>query len=166
MDQLCHLPPQIQIESHSSVNLCPVFYLKAYLWHTEPFRKKPEGSCVTSLFLGDNRQHRSVCAKTISSWVRRVICVAKTHMPLGSLLGAAVTAALVASVSLVSMLQAGDWPEFLNQLETIFSPTSLWWIGTKILYSMLCWASVSRCSFGKCQTLIYIESCKSWAVGP
>ena len=24
--------------AYSSVNLCPVFYLKASLWHTEPFR--------------------------------------------------------------------------------------------------------------------------------
>ena len=31
VDQLGHLPPQIHIESHSSVNLCPAFYLKAYL---------------------------------------------------------------------------------------------------------------------------------------
>ena len=30
-----HLSPQICIESHSSVNLCPVFYLKAYLRCTE-----------------------------------------------------------------------------------------------------------------------------------
>ena len=26
-----HLPPQIHIDSHSNVHLCPVFYLKAYL---------------------------------------------------------------------------------------------------------------------------------------
>ena len=43
-DCLGHLPPQIHIESHSNVNLCPVFYLKAYLRHTESFRKKPDGS--------------------------------------------------------------------------------------------------------------------------
>ena len=30
-DLLGHLPPQIHIESHSSVDLCPAFYLKAYL---------------------------------------------------------------------------------------------------------------------------------------
>ena len=30
-DHLCHLSPQVHIESHSNVNLCPVFYLKAYL---------------------------------------------------------------------------------------------------------------------------------------
>ena len=45
-----YLPPQICIKSHSNVNLCPVFYLKAYLRHTEPFRTKPDGSCVTSFF--------------------------------------------------------------------------------------------------------------------
>ena len=45
-----HLPPQICIESHFSVNLYPVFYLKAYLRHTESFRMKPDGSHVNSLF--------------------------------------------------------------------------------------------------------------------
>ena len=43
-----YLPPQIHIESHSNVNLCPVFYLKAYLRCTELFRMKPGGS----LFFG------------------------------------------------------------------------------------------------------------------
>ena len=83
-DCLGHLPPQIHIESHSSVNLCPVFYLKAYLRQTQPFRMKPDGSHVTSLFLGTNRQHRPVCAKTISSWVRKVLCFAKAYLHLGS----------------------------------------------------------------------------------
>ena len=62
---------------------------------------------MTSLFLGNNRQHRPVYAKTISSWVRKVLCVAKAHMSLGSLWG---VAALAAGVSLVSILQAGDGP--------------------------------------------------------
>ena len=100
-DCLGHLPPQIRIESQSNVNLCPVFYLKAYLRCTESFRKKSDGSRVTSLFLGNNRQHGPVCAKTISSWVRKVLGVAKAHMSLGSLWGIAASAALAAGVSLV-----------------------------------------------------------------
>ena len=60
-------------------------------------------------FLGNNRQHRPVCIKTISSWVRKVLCVAKAHMSLGSLQGAAASATLVAAVSPVSIMQAGDW---------------------------------------------------------
>ena len=63
---------------------------------------------VTSLFLGNNRQHWPVCAKTISSWVRKVLCVAKVHMSLGSLWRVATSAALAAGVSLVTILQAGD----------------------------------------------------------
>ena len=68
-DHLGHLSPQIHIDSHFNVNFCPVFfYLKAYMRHTESFRMKPDGSSVTSLFGGgNNRQHWSVCAKTISS---------------------------------------------------------------------------------------------------
>ena len=95
-DHLGHLPPQIHIESHSNVNFCPVFfYFKAYLRHTESFRSKPDGSHVTSLFLGNNRQHQPVCAKTISSWVRKVLCVAKVLMSLGSLWGVAASAAFM-----------------------------------------------------------------------
>ena len=80
MDQLGHFPPQTCIESHSNINLCPVFYLKAYLRHTEPFMKKPDGLFMTSLCLDNNRHHKLVCSKTISSWVRKVLCVAKSHM--------------------------------------------------------------------------------------
>ena len=104
-----HLPPQMHIESHSSVNLCPVFYLKAYLRCTESFRKKSDGSRVTSPFLGNNRQHWPVCAKTISSWVQKVLSVAKAHMSPGSLEGVAASAALAAGVSVVTILQVGDW---------------------------------------------------------
>ena len=71
---------------------------------TEPFRMKPDGLCVASLFWGNNRQQRPVCAKTISSWVRKVLHVAKAHMSPGSLWGVAASAALVAGVSLVSIL--------------------------------------------------------------
>ena len=55
-DCLGHLPPQVHIESRSNVHLCPVFYLKAYLRCTESFQMKPDGSCVTSLFLCNNRR--------------------------------------------------------------------------------------------------------------
>ena len=49
-DCLGHFPPQIHIESHPNVNLCPLFYLKAYLRCTEPSWTKTDGSHVTSLF--------------------------------------------------------------------------------------------------------------------
>ena len=43
MDQADHLAPCIHTESHSSVNICPVFYLNAYLHSPESFRKKLAG---------------------------------------------------------------------------------------------------------------------------
>ena len=49
-DFLGHLSSLIYIESHSSVNLCPVFYLKVYLRCTELFRMNPDGMGVTSHF--------------------------------------------------------------------------------------------------------------------
>ena len=85
-DCLGHLYPQIHIESHSNVNLCPVFYLKAYLRCTESFRMKPDGFHVTALFWSNDRQHWPVCAKTISSWVRKFFVLLK-HICLQALSG-------------------------------------------------------------------------------
>ena len=110
---------------------------------------------MSSLFLGNNRRHRLVCAKTISSLVRKVLWVAKAHMSPGSFWGPKV---LAAGISLVSILQAGDWAKVFTPARHYFPPTSLLWIGTRNLYSMLCWASVSSCSLGKFQTLTIIQS--------
>ena len=71
--------------------------------------------------MGNNRQHLPVCAQTISSWVRRVLCVAKAHMSLGSLCGIAASAALIAGVSLVTILQAGDWARVSTPARHYFS---------------------------------------------
>ena len=65
---------------------------------------------VTSLFLGNSRQHWPVCAKTISSWVRKVLCVGKATYVTGDLSGGGLQLLQPsAGVSLVSILQAGDW---------------------------------------------------------
>ena len=85
MHWLGYPPSQIHTESHSSVKLCPVFYLKAYMCHTEPFRKKLDGLFVTSPVIGNNMQYKAIYAKTISSWVRNILCIAKAHTSLGSL---------------------------------------------------------------------------------
>ena len=47
-------------------------------------------------------------AKTISSGVRKVLAIAKAHMSPVTLCDAAVSAALVAGVYLVSILKDGD----------------------------------------------------------
>ena len=72
-------------------------------------------------FLGNSRQHWPICAKTISSWVRKVLCVAKAHMSLGSLQGVAASAALAAGVSLVTILQEGDWARVSTPARHCFS---------------------------------------------
>ena len=48
-----NLHSSIHIESHSS-DLCCVFYVKAYLQHTGPLRKKSDGAWVSCLFLGNS----------------------------------------------------------------------------------------------------------------
>ena len=76
---------------------------------------------LTSLILGNSRQHRSVCANTISSWLRKVLCIAKAHISLSSVLGATTSAILVASVSLISIPKAGDWASISTLVRHYFS---------------------------------------------
>ena len=62
-----------------SVNLCPVFYLKAYLRHTESFRKKSDGSRVTFLFWVTIGSISLSVLKPFLPWVWKVLSVAKAH---------------------------------------------------------------------------------------
>ena len=50
----------------------------------------------------------SVCAKIISSWVRKVISIVKSHISLGTVRAAVTSAALVTGVSPMSILQVGN----------------------------------------------------------
>ena len=83
-DQPRNLPPEIYNELHVDFSLHPLVYMKAYFWHTELFKKKSDGSQVSSLFLDNNRQHIMVCGNTISSRVRNILSFAKIHMSVGS----------------------------------------------------------------------------------
>ena len=60
------------------------------------------------LFLINNKQHMSVCTKTISSWVRRVLSIAKSHLSLNTVWDASVSVALMAGIYLILILQKGD----------------------------------------------------------
>ena len=61
---------------------------------------------------------------------------------------------------LLSILQADDWDRVLLQLDKIFQHMSLLKMGTRIQYGVLSFALVSSQLGGKCQTLIYIKSCR------
>ena len=61
-----------------------------------------------SVFLGSNRQHMPVCARTISSWVRKVLSIAKAHVSPGTFQDAVVSVTMVVDLSLMSILQACD----------------------------------------------------------
>ena len=93
MDWLGDLPPQICSDSHFIANLCPAFYLKAYLQHTELLRRNSDKSWVSSLCLGNSRQQMPVCAKIIPSLVRDVLNIAKVNTSFGTLRGAVGSAA-------------------------------------------------------------------------
>ena len=60
------------------------------------------------LSVGNDRQQMLVCAKIISSMVRKALSIANAHMSLGTPQGALAAAALAVGVSPVSILQVGD----------------------------------------------------------
>ena len=108
-----------------------MLYLKAYSYCTETFRKKLDGSCVSSAFLGNNRQQMPVCA-VISPWGNLRFFKDFKGMSPFTVRSAVVSAAVAAAIFLLSILQ----PEFLPQPDTIFQHTSLLQIDTRIPNSM------------------------------
>ena len=66
-------------------------------------------------------------------------------MSQGSLWDAAASSSLVAGISLVSILQVGDWARVSTPAKHYFPPVTLLQISTSILCNMLYWASVHRC---------------------
>ena len=78
----------------------------------------------------------------------------------GFLWGAAASAALVAGVSLVSLLQVGDWARVSTLAGHYFSTfiTTTDWHQNSVI--VLHWASVSRYFLGNCQTLTSTKSCE------
>ena len=81
-------------------------------------------------------------------------------MSVGTLQGAV---ALLAGVSLVSILQTGDWLVSTPAIHfSIFTPLQ---IGTRIWLSILSWAVMNRQFVGKCQKLTYLVLITYWVVG-
>ena len=135
-------------QSHFSVNVCHVFYLKAYLWYAKPFIKMSDGSWFSSLFLGNHRQHMQVCDKMIYSCVRKVLCIARTHMSLGTL-------------GWWSICSFGGWCPSCRQVvgpKFVLLPETILWYIILPQISMLSWFLVSRQLVSKCQTLTYLKS--------
>ena len=163
MDPPGHLPPQICIESHSNVNHSPIFYLKAYLHHTEPFWQMLDGSCVYSFLEGNNRQH-IICARTISSWVRKILGICRglcLQYPLRfySVHG-------FGSWCFPGVHPADRWlsQSFYPSQTLFFLFTSPLWISTRIPCTMLSWALERWHLVGNCHKLTCIQSCSN--VGP
>ena len=69
---------------------------------------KSDGSWVYMFCLVISRQHMPVHVKTVSSWIRKVLSIAKAYMSLCTLSGAVASAALGGWCLLMSLLQAGD----------------------------------------------------------
>ena len=80
----------------------------------------------TLCFWGNNMQHIPVCVKVIYWWGPKVSGIAKAMSP-GIMYGAVVSSAFAAGVSLVSLLQAGEWARVFTLARHYFSayPTTM-----------------------------------------
>ena len=85
-----------------------LYFLKANLCCTEPFRKNLNGFCEISLFFGNKRQQ---CQYVLRKFLlgEEGLSMAMRNMSLGTVHGAAESRALVAGVAFLSILSAGDW---------------------------------------------------------
>ena len=100
-----------------------------------------------------------MCDKPFSTWVRKVLCVAKAHMILGMFWGFIASAVLAAGISEVSILQDGDLARVSTTATHIFLNIPLQQISARIWFWMLFWVSGLQPSVGKCLTLT-LKSCR------
>ena len=113
-----------------------LFFIWRLIWDVLKHFGWSQMNCVWLSFLGgNNRQHRPVCAKTISSWVRKVLCVAKAHvsrLPLGG-------CSCSSWCFLVSILQAGDWAQVSTPATTLLFPL-YYYYGSALGLYIVCYA--------------------------
>ena len=89
--------------------------------------------------------------------------VLQRHMSPGTLQGDMALADFAAGVSMVFILQAGDWARVSTLARHFFQHISLLQVSIVIPCSMLSLALVTSQLVVKCQTLSYVKSC--WYVG-
>ena len=78
-------------------------------------RGQMDPRCPSCFWVKKSRQDMPVSVKTISSWVRKVLSIA-----MDTIQGASVSAALAASVTLVSILQSSDWGRVSTSARNLF----------------------------------------------
>ena len=147
--------PKLIVNLTSNVYPNPLFYSKAYLYHTEASKKRLDGSWVSSLFL-NNRQHIPVCTKMISSWVSKDLSMAMAHLWIPSNVLQYLQLQWLVSPWCPSCREV-TVPGHLLQLHTFFQHISLLQMSIRIPCSMLSWTLVSSQHVCKCQTLTYIN---------
>ena len=112
------------------------------------------------LFLDNNRQHEPVCAKTIPSWVRKVLGIANAHISKCFPWCCIVCIFWWLVFPWCPSCRQATGLEFLPQPDIIFLLTLLLLIITRIPFNEVSCVSVSNHSVGKSQTITNIKFCK------
>ena len=99
-----HTGGPIMIEAYNEApEVCPVFYVKAYLKRTEKIRTG------TSFFVTVNKPHKQASATTICRWLKVVITQSGQLGSGGSTRSVSMSTAVGRGVTIDSIVKAGDW---------------------------------------------------------
>ena len=99
-----HTGGPILIETYNvAPEICPVFYVKAYLKRTELIRSGG------SFFITVNKPHKEASAATICRWLKRVITLSGQVGSGGSTRSITTSTAVGRGVTIDSIVTAGDW---------------------------------------------------------
>ena len=99
-----HMGGPIMIEAYNEApEVCPVFYVKAYLKRTEKIRTG------TSFFVTVNKPHKQASATTIYRWLKVVITQSGQLGSGGSTRSVSMSTAVGRGVTIDSIVKAGDW---------------------------------------------------------
>lgn len=99
-----HIGGPIVIESYNkSPEICPVFYMKAYLKRTASIRSSD------SVFVTVNKPHGEASPATICRWLKSVISLSGQEGSGGSTRSVSTSTGVGRGVTIDSIVKAGDW---------------------------------------------------------
>ena len=99
-----HTGGPIVIEAYNrSPEICPVFYVKAYLKRTASLRSSD------SVFVTVNKPHKQASPTTICRWLKSVISLSGQEGSGGSTRSVSTSTAVGRGVTIDSIVKAGDW---------------------------------------------------------
>ena len=99
-----HTAAPIVIEAYNQApEICPVYYLKAYIIRSKELRKSD------TLFVSINKPHNKVSPATVCRWLKSVITMSSQSGSGGSTRSVSTSTGVGRGLTIDSIVKAGDW---------------------------------------------------------